>query len=292
MNIERISRRDLLRTGVVAATGLALGGCGYRFTNEPQVNPTATPTTGKQIDRPVSTAVARVLDTQVPVNTPTGSERLKVVTATPEIKSTATISASKECLVADSAPLGEAELKKIVASVPAEVAGEPLSFADGKYQTFPRQVDRDGCLTRQLIDLGTLGPDVDTIFGIDFAGDIKTGAFVIYQPDGKVSETRVVGIKRADLETIQLQPALGGDRFDVYRLSEHGGDPALNRMAILHAINTARTHQKVIYVGDIGLFENEYGKNEREFLNSIIRAQRPERLDIIAPNFVSPRTNK
>ncbi len=267
---EIISRRGLLGVGLTAAVGLALGGC-----EKGQV-PVSTSTPTVKEGLPVTKATAG----------PTEIAPAKVITEA--VKAPAV----KECLVADSAPLGAVELKKIVASVPVEVAGEPLSFADGKYQTFPRQVDRDGCLTRQLIDLGTLGPDVDTIFGIDFVGDIQTGALVIYQPDGKVSETRVVGIKRADLETIQLQPALGGDRFDVYRLSEHGGDPALDRMARLHATNTAHTHQKVIYIGDLGAFETQWGQKEKPFLNSIIRAQRPERLDIIAPNFVSPRTFK
>lgn len=201
--------------------------------------------------------------------------------------STPTALASKECLTDTSAPLGAEESKGIV--LPKTVEGPSLPWGNGKYQTFPRQVDRDGCLTRQLIDLGTLGPDVDTIFGIDFPGDIQTGALVIYQPS-KVLETRVVGIKRADLETVQLRPALGGDRFDVYQMAKYGGDVALDAMARLHAASTARTHQKVVYVGDIGAFENQWGKNENKFLNNIIRAQRPELPGIImGPDFVIPR---
>lgn len=175
----------------------------------------------------------------------------------------------------------------------AEAAGLP--FANGKYQTFPRIVLHGGLLLpgmrmMQEIDLGTLGPDVDTIFGIDFPGDIPTGALVIHKPDGDVLETRVVGIKRTDLETVQLQPAFGGDRFDVYQMSKYGGDVALDAMARLHAKNTARKHQKVVYLGDLGAFETQWGANEGEFLKRIIRAQRPGRAGISEPDFVNPRT--
>src|SRR3989339_42040 len=96
-----------------------------------------------------------------------------------------------------------------------EVALPP--YEKGKYQTFPRQVDgTERRVSLQLIDLGTLGPDVDTIFGIDFEGNIPTGALIIHMPSGPVLETRVVGVKRVDLETVQFRPALGGDRFDIH----------------------------------------------------------------------------
>jgi len=164
-------------------------------------------------------------------------------------------------------------------------------WVNGKYQTFPRsEVSFGGIEIPVLhkIDIGTLGPDVDAIFGIDFQGDIPTGALVLHMPEGKVEETRVVGIKRVDLETVQFQKALGGDRFDVYQISKYGGDEALDEMARKHGMATAREHQKVVYVGDLGRFEKEWGKNEAEFLTKIIRAQRPE-LDtpkIVRPDFV------
>lgn len=169
-----------------------------------------------------------------------------------------------------------------------------LPWGDGKYQTFPYQfVEIQGARHSvfQDIDLGTLGPDVDTIFGLDFPGDIATGALKIYQPTGRVEVTRVVGIKRTDLETVQFGRVLGGDRFDVYRMSEHGGDAALDAMARLHATNTAHTHTKVVYVGDLGLFQRQWGTQERQFLSTIIRAQRPGRPDLNIPdsNFVNPR---
>lgn len=174
---------------------------------------------------------------------------------------------------------------------PAVVVGR-VPWENGKYQTFPRHVDEaENIISMNLIDLGTLGPDVDTIFGIDFRGRLSTGALVVHMPaSGNVLETRVVGIKRTDLETVQFRPALGGDRFDIFRVSEHGGDAVLDAMARLHAQNTAREHQLVIYIGDLGLFERQW-PNERPFLNSIIRAQRPEmpNLGIIRPDFVSPR---
>jgi len=171
-------------------------------------------------------------------------------------------------------------------------------FEQGKYQTFPRQVVTIGnkdYQVMQLIDLGTLGPDVDTIFGIDFVGDIPTNALT-FNPTGKVLETRVVGIKRVDLETVQFQKALGGDRFDEHKVSEWGGDKQLDERARQHAINTARTHQKVVYIGDLGLFQKQWGEQEKTFLNRIIRAERwtPGRegpdLGIQKPNFVNPRT--
>jgi hypothetical protein len=173
----------------------------------------------------------------------------------------------------------------------AEKAG--LSFADGKYQTFPYQWVEIGDKKSHIfqdIDLGTLGPDVDTIFGLDFLGDIPTGALKIYQP-AEVLVTRVVGIKRTDLETVQINGALGGDRFDVYKMSDHGGDAALDAMARLHATNTAHTHTKVVYVGDLGLFQKQWGAQEKQFLDTIIRAQRPGRPDLGIPdsNFVGPR---
>ena len=164
-------------------------------------------------------------------------------------------------------------------------------WENGKYQTFPRsEVSIGGIEIPVLhkIDIGTLGLDVDAIFGIDFQGDIPTGALVIHMPEGKVEETRVVGIKRVDLETVQFQKALGGDRFDVYRISKFGGNEALDEMARKHAMATAREHQKVVYVGDLGRFEKEWGAKEAEFLTRIIRAQRPE-LDtpkIVRPDFV------
>jgi hypothetical protein len=169
------------------------------------------------------------------------------------------------------------------------------SWTDGKYQTFPRIVmagDNTEGRVLQEIDLGTLGPDVDTIAGIDFLGDIPTGAMVVYQPtEGPILETRVVFIKRADLETVQLQAALGGDRFDIWRTSQDGGDSALYATALFHAENTARAHQKVIFIGDLGLFEQQYGQQEQPLLNAIIRAQRPAvpAIGIQEPDFVQPR---
>lgn len=185
--------------------------------------------------------------------------------------------------------------------IPGEVlAGserDRVPWGNGKYQTFPRIVEQDGVQGRilQEIDLGTLGPDVDTIFGLDFRGDVPTGALVLHQPAGEVLETRVVGIKRADLETVQFQAALGGDRFDVWRVSKFGGDATLDAMARLHAQNTARKHQKVVYIGDLGPFEDQWGQNEGSagsgFLPAIIRAQRPAKPDIgiPAPDFVQQR---
>lgn len=172
---------------------------------------------------------------------------------------------------------------------------ENLPFENSKYQTFPRlvlNINETEVSVYQEIDIGTLGPDVDTIVGVDFPGDIPTSAQVVHQPRERVKETRVVFIKRVDVETIQLNEALGGDRFDIYKISEYGGDPALDAMARLYAQNTARKHQKVIYLGDLGLFQKQYGQEEKPLLQAIIRAQRPgnQSLGIPEPDFVNPRS--
>lgn len=172
----------------------------------------------------------------------------------------------------------------------AEAAGLP-PFEQGKYQTFPG-LKFKGEWVMQEIDLGTLGPDVDTIAGMDFLGNIPTGALEIYRPTGIIGETRVVFIKRTDIETVQLGGVLRGDRFDMHKVSEFGIDDAgLDRIARLHAQNTGHTHQKVVYIGDIGLFEKQYGTQEKALLNRIIRAQRPGMPTIGIPesNFVNPR---
>jgi hypothetical protein len=183
--------------------------------------------------------------------------------------------------------------------IPKEFAAQPeaenLPWANGKYQTFPYQfVENMGMRIPvfQDIDLGTLGPDVDTIFGLDFQGDIPTGAKIISQPPtGRAEVTRVVGIKRTDLETVQFGRVLGGDRFDVYQISKFGGKDALDAMARKHAQNTAHTHTKVVFIGDLGLFQTQWGAKEQQFLSTIIRAQRPGRPDLGIPdsNFVNPR---
>lgn len=186
---------------------------------------------------------------------------------------------------------------------PQEVAAESglTPWDAAKYQTFPRivlDVDARGSirLGLQLIDLGTLGPDVDTIAAADFRGDIPTNALVVGRPPAgmPVEETRVVFIKRTDIETVQLQPALGGDRFEIYQISRFGGDPVLDAGARGHARNTARAHQKTVYIGDLGLFERQWGDVEQTLLHSIIRAQRPGRvsggkIEFPEPNFVFPR---
>lgn len=171
-----------------------------------------------------------------------------------------------------------------------EAAGLP-PFEQGKYQTFPR-IKFGGVLATQDIDVGTLGPDVDTICGFDFDGDIPTGASVIHPAEGPVLETRVVFLKRVDLDYVQVSDALSGDRFDMHKVSEFGIDnSALDNIARLHAKNTAHKHQKVVYIGDLGVFEKQYGAQERPLLNRIIRAQRPAMPAIGIPesNFAYPR---
>lgn len=171
-----------------------------------------------------------------------------------------------------------------------------VPWANGKYQTFPRhylrESDADYRALVQRPDIGTLGPDVDTIFGMDFYGELATDATVVYRPQGTALETRVVGIKRTDLSYVQFNDVLGGDQFDIYQVSKFGGDPTLDAMARAHAKNSAHDHQLVVYLGDLGLFQTQWGATkpkERDFLRTIIRAQVPARNSI--PDLGIPRSN-
>lgn len=164
----------------------------------------------------------------------------------------------------------------------------------GRMQTYPEIELEDGSHAYQNVDIGTIGPDVDHIFGFDFKGNIPTGALEIYTPSGRIDETRVIGAIRTDLLVVQFRRVRRGDSFQVYRVSDYGGDAALDKDAREHAANSARTHQKVIYIGDLGLFERQYGPQEIPLLSTIIRAQYPPREDlkIGVPNFVKPPTLK
>lgn len=115
---------------------------------------------------------------------------------------------------------------------------------------------------------------------------------MVHAAEGPVLETRVVFLKRTDVDYVQIHDAIGGDRFDMHKVSEYGIDnSALDNIARLHAKNTAHKHQKVVYIGDIGAFEKQFGAQERPLLNRIIRAQRPAMPEIGIPesNFAYPR---
>ncbi|MCL5434969.1 MAG: hypothetical protein M1405_01125 [Patescibacteria group bacterium] len=253
------TRREVLIGGVTGIGALVVGGVGSRF-----------------LEGSPSTSTAPAAPTGEPVLAPTDAP----VTLAPSASASPDKSATQR-----PASINWEKPK------PAEALR--LGWTDGKYQTFPRIImagDNTEGRVLQEIDLGTLGPDVDTIAGIDFPGDIPTGAAIVHQPtEGPILETRVVFIKRTDIETVQFHGALGGDRFDIYRASAHGGDKALDVTARLHAANTARKHQKVVYLGDLGLFEEQWGKGEQPLLNTMIRAQRLSKAGIQEPDFVQPR---
>lgn len=276
-----MNRREFFKVGAITAASVALSACeSAKKTSTPTANKTEA---GKTTATATATPnVAKVEETRTPTATVTATPKTDAATAT----ATATVTATPN-------PIAKCEVTNVKNN--AESVNLP-TFEKGKYQTFPRIVTTDNNqYLLQEIDLGTLGPDpdVDTIFGIDFLGNLSTGAQVVSCPEsGQVLETRVVGIKRTSLETVQFQPALGGDRFDMQKASLlQGGDKNLDSIARLHAQQTARKHQKVVYVGDLGLFEEQWGKNEKEFLNKIIRAQRPgkQELGIVESNFVNPR---
>lgn len=230
-------------------------------------------------------------ETTPPANTTSASENPNT-TSTTEAPSSTTTAVKQEKAPAQTNPEGWKPTNFLEKPNPSEAL--KTSFEHGKYQTFPRLVDANDINTEakilQDIDLGTLGPDVDTVAGIDFPGFIKSGAAVAFWPEnGQPIETRVVFIKRTDLETVQIRAAIGGDRFDIYQASKDGGDHALDVTARMHAFNTARKHQVVYYLGDLGLFEKQWGANEQELLQRIIRAQRPSRANIPDPDFVNER---
>ncbi len=262
---RKYTRREVIIGGLgVAAGGVAAGVLGGEVVRGALANSSG-------VTPPEGQGVADVKATPTPEPTPTPTPES---TATPE-------------------PTSRPASRNWEKPNPKEAL--KLRWTDGKYQTFPRIImagdPTEGRLLQE-IDLGTLGPDVDTIAGIDFPGDIPTGAAIVSQPtEGPILETRVVFIKRTDLETVQFHGALGGDRFDMYRTSQRGGDKALDVTARLHAANTAREHQKVVYLGDLGLFEKQWGEGEKPLLNAMIRAQRPAApaIGIQEPDFVQPR---
>ncbi len=170
-----------------------------------------------------------------------------------------------------------------------------LSWNDGKYQTFPRgfvKVAEQKTPVTFNPDFAPFGPDADTLVGLDFDGDIPTGSPPTYKPSGTVTETRVVALIRANpnLTYVQFQDVLGGDRFDMYKMSDHGGDQALDQIARDHAKFSAHNHQKVIYLGDLSLFMQQYGQNEKPLLSRIISATYPGKpeLGIGQSNFAEP----
>lgn len=281
-----LSRRDVLIGGATGLGGLVVGAAGIRA-----------------LDGVISGAAASAPTapgrTEAPTATPSPTETPE---ATPSPTASPSATPSAEATKSPDAAAAVQRPASINWEKPKPKEALKLRWTDGKYQTFPRLVFAAGLpgvveaqtegFILQEIDLGTLGPDVDTIAGIDFLGDIPTGAAIVYQPtEGPILETRVVFIKRTDIETVQFHGALGGDRFDVYRASQRGGDHALDVTARLHAANTARKHQKVVYLGDLGLFEKQWGEGEKPLLNAIIRAQRPAApaIGIQEPDFVQKR---
>lgn len=169
-----------------------------------------------------------------------------------------------------------------------------LPWINGKYQLYSRDFLREADGRYRSIfhqfDVGTLGPDVDTIVGVDFLGDLPTGFKVISSPPvgEPVIETRVIFVKRTDLSYVQLNDSLSADVWDLWRVSEHGGDAMLGNMLEEHAKRSAHTHQKVVLIGDLGLAQTQW-PNEASFFRTIIRAQVPPRLGIPESNFVAPR---
>lgn len=161
-----------------------------------------------------------------------------------------------------------------------------VPFEHGKYQTYPRLDDEQ---EHHLIDVAPLGPDVDKIVALDFRGSIRTGALLIHRAEGTATESRVVmNIRPGTLKYVQFQSAIGGESWDLYKITEHGGNPLLDRICKFLAEKTARPWQDVYYLGDLGLFEIEWGHQEQELLNRMIRTQMPPRAGIMATPFANP----
>lgn len=166
-----------------------------------------------------------------------------------------------------------------------------VPFEHGKYQLYQRWVEGRGGAEREhhLIDEAPLGIDVDKLIALDFEGRINTGALRIHAAEGEATESRVVMLIRpGTLKYVQFHAALGGDRWDLFKIPEHGGDPLLDKIARFHAEKTARPWQDVYYLGDLGLFEEEWGHQEQELLHRIIRAQLPPRVGILEMPVANP----
>jgi len=264
---QRPSARTLIDTALLVAV-VGVGVVGYDLgTRSTNPNVLATPTTGSAAGTPNPDAYASAY----------WAARASADASAAAAKTSASPAAS-----ASVEPTG-------TAGASATPGSSELPWNNGKYQTFPRIETTDGHPILQDIDLGTLGPDVDTIFAIDFPGNLQTNAQVIHMPaDGVVTETRVVGIKRTDIQYLQFKGALGGDRFDTYKISDFGGNAALDLMALQHAEYTGRLHQKVVELHDLGDLEANYPKEP--ILKLIIKAQEPvfPNTGIQTPDFVEP----
>ncbi len=171
-----------------------------------------------------------------------------------------------------------------------------------KYQTFPRDVmiDKDGNMqpVLHMIDIGSLGDDVDDVVSVDIPGDIQTNALVVGRPPAGQStlETRVTLNRRKSVKYLQTQPVLSGDVWNILQISRFGGDTALDAAARNHAVNSLHDHQKGVYIGDVGLFEQQWGDVEQVLLRALIRAQRPGRvpggkIEFPESNFTFPSIN-
>lgn len=281
----KIGRRGLLKAGGLAAGATILEACGVSL---PFGGPARTdvPSPSAATAAPTATASGEPARTAAPsgdVRTPAPTADVKTPgpTASADIKS----AQGEGVKVPDQKDRGPV---KEEFRLPKE---------NGKYRTFDRsEVVINGQRATVLLqpDSGSLGPDHDTIFGLDLEGDVDTeGIEVISSPGaGKVLETRVVGIRRTDLPYVQFKDVLGGDAFDELTAKPFGGDEGLTARARHHAANSGHTHQKVVYMGDLGAFEKQFGENPRikAFLQRFIRAQVPARLGIPESNFVVPKT--
>jgi len=274
----KVNRRTALKGGALGALATFAAACNI---GQPSPSPEASKTPALATASPTATAEAAK---------PTATATAEVAKPTPTATAAATAAAKAT---------GEGA-KALAESKPLPEAFR-VPWGDGKYRTFDRsEVVIDGKRLQVLIqpDLGTLGPDVDVVFAIDFPGDIDTeGIEVISSPGaGNITETRVVGVKRTDLTYVQFKDALGGDAFDEWKNVRFGGDEGLAARARFHAENSAHTHQKVVNIGDLGAFQKKFGETSskiKAFLQRIIKAERwadgVQRLEIPDSNFVQPR---
>lgn len=154
-----------------------------------------------------------------------------------------------------------------------------VPWGNSKFQTFPR-LGLNGSAVLQYPDFSVLGPDVIALVAVDYPGILGTGFKILQDPPGAY-ETRVGFVLQpnTNLDYVTLDGILGGDVFFLYKFLDYGSFADLDNMLECHLSRTARAHQRVVKIGDIGLAEQQW-PNERDFFYRITLCQFPGRPEL------------
>lgn len=159
-------------------------------------------------------------------------------------------------------------------------------FEQGHPQTYPRMEIGGELVKYNRIGLSNKGPDDDTVASFDFAGVIPSGAKIVFAGDNP-TETRVTFIMRQSMQSLEIHNALGGDSFEMHKISEWGmNDADLQDVGLQHAQDSARLHMVNYFLGDIGPFMDTYGAQEQTLLQTMFASALPAKAGIPTPDFV------